>query len=417
MESSSVPSTRHKIGDSHERFVILDIALALLIITPAVVTYWRVTWMLFDTYLLPEYRTLSTVTSLCIGFFGVTIFTVVQYKLKTFVNSWRNSFSYYLVTRCYTALFGLACVNSWRGIWDGMNLLTGTSLPAVFTSVFLSIGILVVMGTLRNIIAPPVATLSDHYHGYFEVPTLFRKGGRSNTGYSCLYVLDSFFSVCIIGTLVVVVWRGVWAIMDKYLYPEQEQMSAWLSLVIGYSVVLVAFSLQYWVKNLVRRIKGIKRIIVVDIYLLFSFFGAVNVWRGIWNMLDVYFLPEAQVTSYWISHIACFIILVALNSSNSILVRGVYMDGEGDGTQCVDFPCYYVRLLVQKRKRKKNNVVEKEDKEMIQVKGNLEEEEEIEQSVMGKLLTNSVIKENGDIKANKNGENIKTIVQYDNNIV
>ncbi|XP_050520646.1 uncharacterized protein LOC126894043 isoform X3 [Daktulosphaira vitifoliae] len=187
--------------------------------------------------------------------------------------------------------------------------------------------------------------------------------------------------------------------------------------VIGYSVVLVAFSLQYWVKNLVRRIKGIKRIIVVDIYLLFSFFGAVNVWRGIWNMLDVYFLPEAQVTSYWISHIACFIILVALNSSNSILVRGVYMDGEGDGTQCVDFPCYYVRLLVQKRKRKKNNVVEKEDKEMIQVKGNLEEEEEIEQSVMGKLLTNSVIKENGDIKANKNGENIKTIVQYDNNIV
>lgn len=56
---------------------------------------------------------------------------------------------------------------------------------------------------------------------------------------------------------------------------------------------------------------------------------------------------EAPVTSYWISHIACFVFLILLNSSNSILVRGVYIDAEEDGTQCVDFPCYYVRLLVQ----------------------------------------------------------------------
>lgn len=60
----------------------------------------------------------------------------------------------------------------------------------------------------------------------------------------------------------------------------------------------------------------------------------------------IYF-SEAPVTSYWISHIVCFVFLVLLNSSNSILVRGVYIDAEEDGTQCVDFPCYYVRLLVQ----------------------------------------------------------------------
>lgn len=55
----------------------------------------------------------------------------------------------------------------------------------------------------------------------------------------------------------------------------------------------------------------------------------------------------APITSYWVSHIACFGFLVLLNSSNSILVRGVYIDAEEDGTECVDFPCYYVRLLVQ----------------------------------------------------------------------
>jgi hypothetical protein len=60
---------------------------------------------------------------------------------------------------------------------------------------------------------------------------------------------------------------------------------------------------------------------------------------------------DAPITSYWVSHIACFGFLVLLNSSNSILVRGVYIDAEEDGTQCVDFPCYYVRLLVQVRNK------------------------------------------------------------------
>lgn len=64
----------------------------------------------------------------------------------------------------------------------------------------------------------------------------------------------------------------------------------------------------------------------------------------------------APITSYWVSHIACFGFLVLLNSSNSILVRGVYIDAEEDGTQCVDFPCYYVRLLVQVRNIINNNI-------------------------------------------------------------
>jgi hypothetical protein len=34
------------------------------------------------------------------------------------------------------------------------------------------------MKTLRNIVAPPIAILTDSYDGYFEVPTLFRIGIR-----------------------------------------------------------------------------------------------------------------------------------------------------------------------------------------------------------------------------------------------
>jgi hypothetical protein len=46
-----------------------------------------------------------------------------------------------------------------------------------------------------------------------------------------LYVLDCLFSVLIVGTLVVFVWRGAWTILDLYLYPTHLDWSAWISMV------------------------------------------------------------------------------------------------------------------------------------------------------------------------------------------
>lgn len=39
------------------------------------------------------------------------------------------------------------------------------------------------------------------------------------------------------------------------------------------------------------RLKGVWRIIAADIFLFFSFIGTINVWRGVWGALDVYFIP------------------------------------------------------------------------------------------------------------------------------
>lgn len=48
-----------------------------------------------------------------------------------------------------------------------------------------------------------------------------------------------------------------------------------------------------------------------------------------------------------------------LNCSNSVLVRGVYIDAEEPAGNCVIFPVYYVRLFFQKeRVRKKQRFIE-----------------------------------------------------------
>jgi hypothetical protein len=60
---------------------------------------------------------------------------------------------------------------------------------------------------------------------------------------------------------------------------------------LGYVIVALAFSLQTPLKGLCGRLEGFWRVCVVDVYLFFSFCGTVNVWRGIWMLLNIYFLP------------------------------------------------------------------------------------------------------------------------------
>lgn len=55
----------------------------------------------------------------------------------------------------------------------------------------------------------------------------------------------------------------------------------------------------------------------------------------------------------FISHAGSFVLLALLNCSNSVLVRGVYIDAEEPNGQCVVFPIYYIRLFFEKERTKK----------------------------------------------------------------
>lgn len=57
-----------------------------------------------------------------------------------------------------------------------------------------------------------------------------------NSRETALYVLDCVFSVGVVGSLVVFVWRGSWALLDFFLYPEDVAKSSWCSLVSSSTV-------------------------------------------------------------------------------------------------------------------------------------------------------------------------------------
>lgn len=53
----------------------------------------------------------------------------------------------------------------------------------------------------------------------------------------------------------------------------------------------MTFGLQPLLKWACDRLTGFWRLAVADVFLFFGFVGTVNVWRGLWNVLDIYFLP------------------------------------------------------------------------------------------------------------------------------
>ncbi|CAK9830948.1 hypothetical protein ANTRET_LOCUS8028 [Anthophora retusa] len=329
---------------------ILDTVFSATVAAPAVVGYWRGTWGLSDVYVYPEDPVLSSLASIVIGFIGLYAFNVSQHVLNELLHPDKHRLSYYVGSRLYTAVFGFCCVNAWRGAWQALDQYTEHTASTVFATTAVSLLALAIMRAVRNISAPPFSLCLDSCPGYFEVQTMFRV---NNTRDWSLYLLDCAFSVGVVGTLVVFVWRGVWILVDIYLFPEDREYSAIGSLAIGYVIVTVTFSLQPLMRYVCARLQGLARLIVADGFLLLSFLGTVNVWRGIWNVLDLWLVPDNPELSCWITHIGCFVFLVLLNCSNSILVRGIYIDAEEDDGKCVVFPCHYLRLFFKVEREKK----------------------------------------------------------------
>ncbi|XP_056641897.1 uncharacterized protein LOC130448495 [Diorhabda sublineata] len=331
---------------------ILDLSFSLFVICPCVVGYWRGVWLLMDIYLVDFSPSQSGLISVIIGLIGHGVFTCFQKFFEEKLHPDKNRVLYYVLSRLYTLCFGFTCVNGWRGPWELLDIPYKTDVMSICATTGVGIVALLSMRGLRNVIAPPFVIVCDDVQGYFEVATMFRTMGERTS----LYILDCLFSIVIVGTLVVFVWRGVWLLVDVFLFPDDYLFSNWSSLVLGYFSVGIAFLLQPAMKYLCERLTGVSRLLVADIFILFALFGTVNVWRGIWNLLNIYFLPDNLELSGWITHWVSLIVLFLCRCSNSLLVRGVYIDAEEPGGECAVFPCYYLRIIFMKKKLKKMNL-------------------------------------------------------------
>jgi hypothetical protein len=103
----------------HSLFLqLLDTLFASFIVGPLVITYWRGTWNLSNTFLLPHDKLHSCFASLVIGIIGHLIFTTFQDFFKSIFNPNEHRLLFYIGSRLYTSIFAVICVNTWRGGWQ-----------------------------------------------------------------------------------------------------------------------------------------------------------------------------------------------------------------------------------------------------------------------------------------------------------
>lgn len=167
-------------GISRTRTAVLEIAdiiFSSLVVSPAVVTYWKSSWTLMDLYVLPEQPVISALISAVFGLCCDLVLCVCQTQLTKFLTPDRGRLFYYVFSRLYTYVAGVACIAAFRGLWNLLNECTEDSAKTLMCTTAAATLSLAALKVLRNISASPFAVCVDSPQNYFDVPTMFKKVG------------------------------------------------------------------------------------------------------------------------------------------------------------------------------------------------------------------------------------------------
>ncbi|GFG38206.1 hypothetical protein Cfor_03809 [Coptotermes formosanus] len=147
-----------------------EVIVSTVLVTPVVIGQWRGTWMLMEHYDIPWWMCFVTGTTLHF------IFALSKDLLQDYFSSKKEEclLVLFLVSRVHTWLFGIACICHWRGGWMVMDEYSGREIRAVIAVTIISLVLLSIMKTLKNINTSPFSVSVDGLEPGFTFPTMFR---------------------------------------------------------------------------------------------------------------------------------------------------------------------------------------------------------------------------------------------------
>lgn len=163
----------------HATFLVfLDILFSSLIVAPAVINYWRGTWNLMAYVLFPKNMFLSAIASAVLAAIGNFVLCFSQEKFSRTFHPDKHRITFFVFSRCYSYVFGLISVNSWRGIWILMDQYVPYNVSLLLVITGVSLLVMAFCKGLRNISSQPFALSTDHSRDYFVIPTMLKSSVR-----------------------------------------------------------------------------------------------------------------------------------------------------------------------------------------------------------------------------------------------
>ena len=236
------------------------------------------------------YNQLTGVTCYCLGLFTRIILDLVQYHMKEKLDG-RSRWVQVTVSWLYIALYSIAGVSFWRGIWTLMTRDIGLGEAQLGVILILGLMLMLVMKAGQSLLSTPLVITLDKPEVTWANKNYFKKTPEDK-GW---FVLDVLFTNLVMRHLVVFTWWSLWELENKFLIhkdiDEKDPYVATDSLLMGYAAYIVTVTMDY----IIRNIKITKLYITTPLYIatiLMGWFATVNVWRGLWSMLDHYWLPS-----------------------------------------------------------------------------------------------------------------------------
>ena len=235
----------------------------------------------------------------------------------------------------------------WKGFWDGINHLAGTSYAASAVTFSTGLLFLLLTGTVRTPLSPPVGVIVDTPEGNIASDTYLSSGPDSGWAYRLADALVSR----LVELSVILMWHGVWTMTDLVLEVHLG-MSNWSSTMVGYCCGLAGgmavFVMQFpllWLCEKFPSGAGDRLPSRLPVYLYNVAFcvvgtiATISSFRAYWYLLDLYYLTDNYTASLVTGQIFGALGLIALNCA-SCLHAGIFKDSIGSEGCCVSF--YYL---------------------------------------------------------------------------
>ncbi|XP_055340881.1 uncharacterized protein LOC129589964 [Paramacrobiotus metropolitanus] len=319
-------------------YTVVDRFLVFFVLFPSVVAYWASIWAVLD-YLLAD----LPIEPLIWGYIVAGVFVLValncfQYDLKEHFQEPHGNVVNIIVKRVYTAVAGCGNLFLWKGVWWAQDYYSGTSVASAVFSIVIGVILLILLRCSCNGIAVPLGTAFDEHEQFFIIPTRFQKKNDER----CLLLLDSLFSVAVVGSLVVFEWRGIWLLQDLLVYPNNKDISVILSVLIGYYVAIMVDMAQKPAASfsayLEKHYGWWSKLVFEDLYLLLAKICVLAAWRGLWVACEMWIRTPEYAVLLDRSLILCvvsYIIPTVLLHANSFFILEVQIDGGmADGAGC-----------------------------------------------------------------------------------
>lgn len=329
-----------------------DFLWSAVVVAPLVVTYWRGSWdLLRDTVYPPSpasqteggERQLSGLLCYLVGLSVRVVLDLSKFHARESLAA-RSKWVRVAASWVFTAVYALAGVAFWRGVWFLMRLDIGVGWVQLVVVLVGSLAVLLATGVPRSLISTPLALSLDRLDTTFHNGTFFRKTPAAGWW----FLIDVIFTNLVIRQLVVFCWWSLWSLENQVLTPkhlgEAGPYLAVDSLLAGYAGALLSVLLDRLTSRITANSPKLwLGRILTTLTTLLAFWSSVNVWRGVWSMLDRYFLPGINMEeNYVVGHLLGLTLLSLSLAANTISNDNIVLDSEGGG---VVGQAYWSQLL------------------------------------------------------------------------